>query len=209
MYIIVGLGNPGPDYRNTRHNMGFDTITVLANKYNISTDFVKHKAMCGKGIIDGNKVVLAMPTTYMNLSGESVRALVDFYKIDVANELIVIYDDIDLDPGALRIRKSGSAGGHNGMKNIVQHLGTNDFIRVRVGVGAKPKGYDLADYVLGHFTKDERVEIDKALEIAAESVCTIMNEGIDKAMNKYNKSAAKKKEKAVNQQDGEPANTEG
>lgn len=196
MYIIVGLGNPGPDYRNTRHNMGFDAVGILADKYNIPTDFVKHKAMCGKGIIEGNKVILAMPTTYMNLSGESVRALVDYYKIDVSSELIVIYDDIDLDPGVLRIRKSGSAGGHNGMKNIVQHLGTNEFIRVRVGVGAKPKEYDLADYVLGHFTKDEREVIDKSLKNAAESVCVIMNEGIDKAMNVYNKSGKEKTKKA-------------
>jgi len=190
MYIIVGLGNPGPDYRNTRHNMGFDAVEILADRFNIPTDFVKHKAMCGKGIIDGNKVILAKPTTYMNLSGESVRALVDYYKIDVSSELIVIYDDIDLDPGVLRIRKSGSAGGHNGMKNIIQHLGTNEFTRVRVGVGAKPKGYDLADYVLGHFTKDEREVIDKSLKNAAESVCLIINEGADKAMNKYNKSVS-------------------
>ena len=190
MYIIVGLGNPGPDYRNTRHNMGFDAVEILARRSNIPTDFVKHKAMCGKGLVDGNKAILAMPTTYMNLSGESVRELVDYYKIDVSSELIVIYDDIDLDPGVLRIRKSGSAGGHNGMKNIVKHLGTNEFIRVRVGVGAKPKGYDLADYVLGHFTKDERAVIDKALEKAADSVCMIMNDGADAAMNKYNSQKA-------------------
>jgi len=190
MYIIVGLGNPGPDYRNTRHNMGFDTVEILAKRFSVPTDFVKHKAVCGKGLIDGNKAILAMPTTYMNLSGESVRALVDYYKIDVSSELIVIYDDIDLDPGAIRIRKSGSAGGHNGMKNIIQHLGTNEFIRVRVGVGAKPKGYDLADYVLGHFTNEERAIIDKSLNNAADSVCVIMNEGADKAMNVYNKSKA-------------------
>lgn len=186
MYIIVGLGNPGSEYRNTRHNMGFETVEVLADRFSIPTDFVKHKAMCGKGMIEGKKVVLAMPTTYMNLSGESVRALVDFYKIDVKNELIVIYDDIDLDPGVLRIRKSGSPGGHNGMKNIVKHLGTNEFTRVRVGVGAKPQGYDLADYVLGHFSKEERVVIDKALISAAESVRVIVTEGADKAMNRFN-----------------------
>ena len=186
MYIIVGLGNPGSQYRHTRHNMGFDTVEILADKYSIPTDFVKHKAMCGKGMIEGNKVILAQPTTYMNLSGESVRELVDYYKIDVESELIVIYDDIDLDPGVIRIRKSGSPGGHNGMKNIVQHLGTKNFIRVRVGVGAKPQGYDLADYVLGHFSKEEAVIMEKSLKTAAESVCVIMTEGADKAMNRFN-----------------------
>lgn len=192
MYIIVGLGNPGSEYRNTRHNMGFETVEILADRFSIPTDFVKHKAMCGKGIIEGEKVMLAMPQTYMNLSGESVRELVDYYKIDVPTQLIVVYDDIDLDPGMIRIRKSGSPGGHNGMKNISKLLGTNDFMRVRVGVGAKPKGYDLADYVLGHFTKDEREEINKGLAMAAEGVRVIITEGIDIAMNRFN--AQKKKE---------------
>lgn len=192
MYIIVGLGNPGSQYRNTRHNMGFDTVEILSDRFSIPTDFVKHKAMCGKGMIEGQKVILAMPQTYMNLSGESVRQLVDYYKIDVESELIVVYDDIDLDPGTVRVRKSGSAGGHNGMKNIVQHLGTTNFIRVRVGVGAKPKGYDLADYVLGHFTQSEREEVNKGLITAAEGVVMIMTEGADAAMNKIN--SQKKKE---------------
>lgn len=191
MYIVVGLGNPGSDYRNTRHNMGFDVVGILADKFNIPTDFVKHKAMCGKGMIEGNKVILAMPTTYMNLSGESVRELVDYYKIDVTCELIVIYDDIDLDPGNIRVRKSGSAGGHNGMKNIIQHLGTNEFVRVRVGVGAKPKEYDLKDYVLGHFSPEERKVIDEAQLAASEAVRVIMNEGADTAMNRFNLKKSK------------------
>ena len=194
MYIIVGLGNPGSQYRNTRHNMGFEAVEILAGRHSIPTDFLKHKAMCGKGMIDGQKVILAMPQTFMNLSGESVRQLVDFYKIDVESELIVIYDDIDLDPGVVRIRKSGSAGGHNGMKNIVQHLGTNNFMRVRVGVGAKPKGYDLADYVLGHFTTAEREDINKGLEAAADGVSIILNDGIDAAMNKINSQKKKESE---------------
>lgn len=186
MYIIVGLGNPGAQYSNTRHNMGFDTVEMLSRKYGIATDFVKHKAMCGKGMIEGSKVILAMPQTFMNLSGESVRELTDYYKIDTESELIVVYDDIDLDPGTVRIRKSGSAGGHNGMKNIVQHLKSNSFIRVRVGVGAKPAGYDLADYVLGHLSQSEREVIDKGIETAAEGVRLIMAEGVDAAMNKIN-----------------------
>ena len=191
MYIIVGLGNPGSEYRNTRHNMGFETEEILADRFSIPTDFVKHKAMCGKGIIEGQKAILAMPQTFMNLSGESVRELTDYYKIDAASELIVIYDDIDLEPGNIRIRKSGSAGGHNGMKNIIQHLGMSDFIRVRVGVGAKPKGYDLKDYVLGHFSKDEREIIDDALIRAAEAVRIIIADGPDRAMNMMNASKPK------------------
>lgn len=188
MYIIVGLGNPGAQYQNTRHNVGFNCIGELSRMHNIATDYIKHKAICGKGLIDANKVVLAMPQTYMNLSGESVRQLVDFYKIDVASELIVIYDDIYLSPGQIRIRKSGSAGGHNGMKNIIQHLGTEEFMRIRVGVGEKPKEYDLADYVLGHFSKEDEPFMQTSYKDAADSVSIILNDGIDAAMNKYNRS---------------------
>ena len=191
MYIIVGLGNPGAQYHGTRHNVGFSVMEIVADKYNISTDYVKHKAVCGKGVIEGNKVILAMPQTFMNLSGESVRQLTDYYKIDVTSELIIVYDDIYLDPGQLRIRKGGSAGGHNGMKNIIQHLGTDQFMRIRVGVGEKPKNYDLADYVLGHFSKDDQERMDKGYINAANAIVTIMNDGIDKAMNTYNRSDKK------------------
>ncbi len=156
MYIITGLGNPTREYAGTRHNVGYEVVKILADRFDIATDFIKHKAVCGKGSIEGMRVMLAMPQTYMNLSGDSVRELADYYKIDVSTELIVIYDDIDLPPGKIRIRKAGSAGGHNGMKNIISRLGTEEFIRVRVGVGEKPKGYDLADYVSGHFTKEEQ-----------------------------------------------------
>ena len=190
MYIIVGLGNPGSEYRNTRHNVGFKTIELMADKYNINTDYLKHKAVCGKGMIDANKVILAMPQTYMNLSGESVRQIVDYYKIDVTSELIVIYDDIYLEPGQLRIRKGGSAGGHNGMKNIIQHLGTDQFMRIRVGVGEKPKNYDLADYVLGHFSHEDQEKMDSAFIKASNAAVTIMNEGITAAMNTYNRKEA-------------------
>lgn len=187
MYIIVGLGNPGKQYAHTRHNVGFDTIDILADKYNISVDIKKHKALCGKGMIGGQKVVLAKPQTFMNLSGESVRELVDFYKIDPEEELIVIYDDISLEPGQLRVRPKGSAGGHNGIKNIIAHLGTQVFKRVKVGVGEKPKGYDLADYVLGHFSKEDRILMEDAFGRAAEAAVCMMNDSMEHAMNQYNK----------------------
>ena len=188
MFIIVGLGNPSSEYAGTRHNVGFEVIKILADRFDIATDYIKHKAICGRGIIEGNKVILAMPQTYMNRSGESVRELADYYKIDVTSELIVVYDDVNLDPGRIRIRAGGSAGGHNGMKDIISHIGTDEFTRVRVGVGEKPKGYDLADYVLGHFTKDERELMDGAFIDAANAVVSIMNDGIDAAMNRFNRS---------------------
>lgn len=190
MYIIAGLGNPGKQYAQTRHNVGFDTIDILADKYNISVDTKKHKALCGKGMIEGQKVVLAKPQTFMNLSGESVRELVDFYKIDPEEELIVIYDDISLEPGQLRIRPKGSAGGHNGIKNIIANLGTDHFMRVKVGVGEKPKNWDLADYVLSPFTKDERPLVNLAIEHAAKAIEQMLNGDVDAAMNEYNRKSA-------------------
>lgn len=186
MYIIAGLGNPGKQYAQTRHNVGFDTIDILADKYNISVDTKKHKALCGKGMIEGQKVVLAKPQTFMNLSGESVRELVDFYKIDPEEELIVIYDDISLEPGKIRIRKKGSAGGHNGIKNIIAQLGTQNFQRVKVGVGEKPKGWDLADYVLGHFSKEDRGLVDDALKRVAGAVELMVQGEVNQAMNQFN-----------------------
>ena len=139
MYIIAGLGNPTEQYAGTRHNVGFDVIDALADKYNISVEGRKNRAFIGKGVIEGQKVILVKPQTFMNLSGESIRGLVDYYKIDPETELLVIYDDISLDVGQLRIRKKGSAGGHNGIKNIISHLGTDAFPRIKVGVGEKPK----------------------------------------------------------------------
>ena len=153
MFIIAGLGNPTLQYEGTRHNAGFDVIDTLAGKYNISVDGRKNRALIGKGIIEGKKVILAKPQTYMNLSGESLGGLVDYYKVDEESEFLVVYDDISLDVGQLRIRKKGSAGGHNGMKNIISHLGTEVFPRIKVGVGEKPKKYDLADYVLSRFSE--------------------------------------------------------
>lgn len=192
MYIIAGLGNPRSEYNNTRHNIGFDVIDVLADKYNIDVNTSKHKALIGKGMIDGEKCVLVKPMTFMNLSGESIVDVCNYYKVDVETDLIVIYDDIALDVGAVRVRKKGSAGGHNGMKNIIQHLSTENFMRIRMGVGEKPKGYDLADYVLGHFTDKERDLMDEGTVNAMNAISMIMSDGIDKAMGAFNKKNEKK-----------------
>ena len=186
MFIIAGLGNPTKEYEHTRHNVGFDTIDVIAEKYGIGMGEKKHKAIIGKGHMEGQKVILVKPQTFMNLSGESIREIVDYYKIDEESELIVIYDDISLAPGKLRIRKKGSAGGHNGIKNIIAHLGTQNFYRIKVGVGEKPKGWDLADYVLGHFNAEESKLMQEAFESAAEATATILTGDIDTAMNRYN-----------------------
>ena len=186
MYIVVGLGNPERRYDGTRHNIGFSAIAILADEYNISMDFKNHIAICGKGVIEGQKVILAMPQTYMNLSGESVRELVDYYKVDPETELIVIYDDIALAPGKLRIRAKGSAGGHNGMKNIIAHLGSQEFPRIRIGVGEKPKGWDLADYVLGRFSKEEEPDIREALKNTVQACKVIVTEDVTSAMNQFN-----------------------
>lgn len=191
MYIIVGLGNPKKEYDNTRHNIGFDVIDALADANRIGMTEKKHKAVIGKGLVAGTKVILAKPQTYMNLSGESVRELVDYYKIDETLELIVISDDISLDVGQLRIRKKGSAGGHNGLKNIILHLGHDTFQRIKMGVGEKPKNYDLADYVLGHFSKEERIVMDESVSDACKAIEMMINDDTDGAMNLYNK---KKKE---------------
>lgn len=185
MKIIAGLGNPTSQYEGTRHNIGFAVIDKLADAYNISMDIKKHKAVCGKGVIDGEKVILVKPQTYMNLSGESIREVYDYYKADI-EDVLIIYDDICLDVGKLRIRAKGSAGGHNGIKNIIAHLGTEKFARIRVGVGDKPKQMDLADYVLGRFQGDDVAAIRKGIETAAEAVSVVITEGIDSAMNKFN-----------------------
>ena len=186
MFIIAGLGNPGKDYKNTRHNIGFDVIDLITEKHNISVIEKKHKAIIGKGVIDGYKVILVKPQTYMNLSGESLREIIDYYKVDPTEELIVISDDLSLNPGNIRIRKKGSAGGHNGLKSIIQYLGTDVFMRVKMGVGEKPKGYDLADYVLGHFTGDERKIMDEAAKSAEEAIRLMMQGDADGAMNRFN-----------------------
>lgn len=185
MKIIVGLGNPTSQYAGTRHNVGFSVILEIADTYDIKVDTKKHKALIGKGVIGGEKVILAMPQTYMNLSGESVRELLDYYKCD-NQDLLVIYDDIDLDVGKLRLRAKGSAGGHNGIKNIIAHIGTQEFDRIRVGVGHKPKGWDLADYVLGRFQKEEQPLIREGAKNACKAAACIIDSGIEAAMNKFN-----------------------
>ena len=192
MYIIAGLGNPTSQYEGTRHNAGFDVIDALAYKYNISVDGRKSRAFVGSGVIEGQKVLLVKPQTFMNLSGESIRGIIDFYKIDEEEELIVIYDDISLDVGQIRIRKKGSAGGHNGMKNIIQHLGHNVFPRIKVGVGEKPKHFDLADYVLSRFSKEEREEMNEGYKKAVHAVEMILKGEMDAAMNEYNKKVKPK-----------------
>jgi PTH1 family peptidyl-tRNA hydrolase len=192
MFIIVGLGNPTDEYKGTRHNAGFDVIDALADKYNISVTERKSRAFCGKGIIEGQKVLLVKPQTYMNLSGESVRSIIDYFKIDTEAELIVVYDDISLDVGQLRIRKKGSAGGHNGIKNIIQNLGSNVFLRIKVGVGEKPKEYDLVDYVLGHFSKAEKEIMAEGYRNAIEAIEMILQDDIDAAMNQFNKKVSAK-----------------
>ena len=186
MFLIVGLGNPGRQYEHTRHNVGFDVMDALADKYNISISEKKHRALCGKGVIGGQKVVLAKPQTYMNLSGESVAELLHYYKLDPESEMLVIFDDISLAPGGIRIRKKGSAGGHNGIKNIIAQTGTQNFMRVKVGVGEKPKGWDLADHVLGRFDAADRERVETAIGDAVAATELVLSGEIDRAMNEFN-----------------------
>ena len=187
MYIIVGLGNYEKKYENTRHNIGFEVIDKLAEQENISVLEMKHRAVIGKGIVAGQKCILAKPLTYMNLSGECVRELIDYYKMDETAELVVISDDISLAVGQLRIRKKGRAGGHNGLKNIIAHLGHDSFVRIRVGVGEKPKEWDLVDHVLGHFSTEERKIMDDSVGRAADGIRMILSQDVDAAMNEFNK----------------------
>jgi PTH1 family peptidyl-tRNA hydrolase len=187
MFLIVGLGNPDRRYEKTRHNVGFDAVDALAGRYGISIKDKKHKALCGTGVIEGTKVLIAKPQTYMNLSGESVADIINFYKIDPEEEMLVIFDDISLAPGNIRVRKKGSAGGHNGIKSIISCIGTQNFMRIKVGVGEKPTGWDLADHVLSRFPDDDRVEVEKAIKDAGEAAVLMMQGEADKAMNEYNR----------------------
>lgn len=187
MFIIAGLGNPTLKYEGTRHNVGFDVIDVLADKYNIPVEIKKSRAYIGKGIIEGHKAVLVKPQTYMNLSGESIRGLVDYFKINPQKELLVVYDDISLNPGQIRIRGKGSAGGHNGIKNIIANLGTDVFARIKIGIGEKPREYDLADYVLSRFSKEERRQMEEAYNHAADAAGRILSGEMESAMNEYNR----------------------
>lgn len=184
MFVIVGLGNPGKQYFGTRHNVGFEVIDHLAHRNNILINKVKYKAVVGEGIIHGEKVVLVKPQTYMNLSGRSVSEIYSFYKLD-PQQLIVIYDDIDLDAGKVRIRPHGSSGTHNGMKSIIYDIQTDRFPRVRIGIG-KPEFGDLVSYVIGKFNQEDREFIDIAIKNSAEAVECMVKEGINLAMSRYN-----------------------
>ena len=191
MYLIVGLGNPGTKYAHTRHNVGFDVMEKLSRKLGVSVSREKEEALIGECFVGGQKVILAMPQTYMNLSGEAVMRLVNWYKIPPEN-LMVLYDDIDLAPGFIRIRKNGSAGTHNGMRSIVSLLGYENFPRLRVGVGKKREGYELVDWVLGHYIGEEQDVMDEAFALAADAVVDYIENGIESAMCKYNTKKPKK-----------------
>ena len=186
MILIAGLGNPDLKYAATRHNVGFEAIACLLQAYHGKGEKRKFHALLAQADIEGTPCLLCRPQTYMNNSGVAVREIMDFYKISVS-DLIVIYDDISFSPGNLRFRESGSAGGHNGVKSIIKCLNTQRFMRIKVGVGEKPKDWDLADFVLGRFTKEEREHLEGAMERAAEAVCYMVNGEVAKAMNEYNK----------------------
>ncbi len=185
MFVVIGLGNPGKDYTNTRHNVGFDTINLLAQRNNITLNKIKFKAVCGEGHMGNEKVILAKPQTFMNNSGISVREIIQFYKVPIHN-IIVIVDDIDIEFASLKIKMKGSAGTHNGLKSIIYHIQSDEFPRVKIGIGKKRENQDLADFVLSRFSKEERIDIDSSILTAAEAVETIIGEDINKAMNKYN-----------------------
>lgn len=187
MKLIVGLGNPGAQYANTRHNVGFEVIDILAEHIGSFGESKEAKALVHKVNYKGEKLLLVKPQTYMNLSGVSVRALVDYYKIDLEKDLLIVYDDIDLPIGSIRVRSEGSAGGHNGMKNIVQYLGTTKIPRVRIGIDPKPPYMDLADYVLSRFEKADREAIEEGLRQGAKAVLSFLEDGIEKTMNQYNR----------------------
>ena len=185
-HIILGLGNPEDEYKGTRHNVGFEAINKLAYDNNISVTKRKHRGLIGTGSIAGKSVVLVKPQTYMNRSGECLRAVLDFYKLSPA-EVIVVYDDISLPLGEIRVREKGSAGGQNGMKDIIAHLGTDVFLRVRIGIDPKPEKMDLADYVLSRFRKEEHEAFIKGITKAGDALTKILTDGPIPAMNQFNK----------------------
>lgn len=183
--VIVGLGNPGNKYENTRHNVGFCTIDTLSDKYGIKVNRLKHKALVGEGTIKGVRVVLVKPQTFMNLSGESARDIIEWYKLAMEN-LIVIYDDVDLPVGTIRIRPGGSSGTHNGMKSVIYQLQSDEFPRIRIGIGRAPEGWDLADYVLSRYTGEDAGILRQSIERAADAAAAIVTDGVAAAMNTYN-----------------------
>ncbi|MBS6503218.1 MAG: aminoacyl-tRNA hydrolase [Clostridium sp.] len=191
MFLIVGLGNPGKEYDGTRHNIGFEAIDYISNKYNIDINRTKFKGVYGEGFINNNKVILLKPTTYMNLSGESIREVMNFYKLE-NDEVIVIYDDISLEVGKLRIREKGSAGGHNGIKSIIANIGTDIFPRVKIGVGQPTS--DLVSHVLGRFNKEDMDSLIEVIDASSKAVEVIIKDGTKEAMNRFNGFKTSKKE---------------
>ncbi len=203
MYIIAGLGNPGRKYAHTRHNVGFDAVDRLAEDCRISMEGKKFQGIYGIGYIGGQKAVLVKPQTYMNLSGECIRDFLYYYRVDPEQELLVLFDDISLEPGNIRIRKKGSAGGHNGIKNIILHAGTQNFARIKIGVGEKPSSWDLADYVLSPFSRQDRELVDGALDHAADAVKMILEGSMEAAMNQYNRKREAPSPQAEGRRTGE------
>lgn len=185
MYLIVGLGNPEPEYSDTRHNMGFEVINNISKKIGIEVTKNKFNALYGTGTIENEKVILLKPQTYMNLSGKAIRECRDFFKIE-NNKIIVIYDDIDIEPEIIKVRKKGSAGTHNGMKSVVSELGTTEFPRIRVGIGHQSENEELANYVLKKINREEKEKLKKGIEKATSSAIEIIKNGIDITMNKFN-----------------------
>lgn len=190
MKILAGLGNPGKEYESTRHNAGFMAVDRIASRLGAKLIKAKHKALVGENIYNGEKVMLMKPMTFMNLSGESIKDALSFYKL-TPEDFIVIYDDESLPVGSVRVRESGSDGGHNGMKSIISHLGTQEFMRVRIGIGEKPEGWDLADYVLSKFCAEEMSDIDAALSDAADCALLMLRGNVLEAMNRYNRRTSK------------------
>ncbi|PLT30870.1 aminoacyl-tRNA hydrolase [Peribacillus deserti] len=185
MKVIIGLGNPGKQFDGTRHNIGFDVIDALSDKWNIPLDQAKHKGLLGTGMVNGEKVLLLKPLTYMNLSGESISAVLNFYKLS-HEDIVVIYDDLDLPPGKLRLRQKGSAGGHNGIKSTIAHLGTQEFNRIRVGVGRPTDKRSVPDFVLSRFTKDEQELMSKVVDICGKACENWLEADFLIVMNKFN-----------------------
>ncbi len=190
MYLIAGLGNPGKKYEHTRHNAGYDALDVIIEDNKIPQSGKKFNALYGKGMIGSNRVLALKPLTYMNNSGESISEAAGYFKIDSNDHIIVIVDDINLEPGMIRIRTKGSAGGHNGLKSIINHLHGEDFIRIRIGVGQKPEGADQVKYVLGHLSSPERKKIEEAFEHVSEAVSLIVEGRVEEAMNRFNRKAS-------------------
>jgi PTH1 family peptidyl-tRNA hydrolase len=185
LYVVIGLGNPGKNYTNTRHNVGFNTLDLLAKRNNININKIKFKSVYGEGLIDNKKVILVKPQTYMNNSGLAVREILDYYKVPT-EDLIVIVDDVDIGFADIRIKAKGSSGSHNGLKSIIYHIMDDNFPRVKIGIGKKYPDQDLADFVLSRFSKEEAVYIENSIINAAEAVELMIKDGIENAMNKYN-----------------------